>query len=393
MHNQKIIVPSSPAPASTPIIPPPHPSSLIPLTHPSKVLLGHDWLTGMRGGERVLELLCETFPDAELFTLIHNEKAVSEQISKHVSATSWLQHIPGIFKYYRYALPLFPKAIESIRIPEADLLITTNHCVAKGLQKHKNTRHLCYCFTPMRYAWLFFDEYFGGNKIKKMTLSPILSYLRKWDLQSTEKVDRFVAISAHIQKRIEKFYHRPSDIVYPPVDTQRLTPQNNSDQDFDLIVSALVPYKRVDLAVDAYNQLKRPLKIVGTGTEYEILKEKAGNNITFEGWQSDETIKQMYQQCRCLIFPGEEDFGIVPVEAQACGRPVVAYAKGGALETVQDGKTGIFFSQQTVESLIEGIEKVSRTAWDKATIRKNAERFSTEKFLRGIHRQIDLTLA
>ncbi|MDD2237170.1 MAG: glycosyltransferase [Kiritimatiellae bacterium] len=357
-----------------------------------RVVLAHDWLTGMRGGEKVLSLICDQFPQAKLYTLIHKQGAVDETIARHIVATSLLQYLPGVSRWYRYALPLFPYAIEHMRPAQADLIISTSHCVAKGIPTQPPAKHLCYCFTPMRYAWVFYEEYFGKNPAKKWLLNIILKHLRNWDKTTAEKVTRFVAISHHIRKRIEKYYGREADVVYPPVDVDRLSITGKPPERFDLIVSALLPYKRIDLAVKAYNQTKFPLKIVGTGTEYRALSSMAEHNIQFLGWQSDDAIRELYQQCRCLIFPGEEDFGIVPVEAQACGRPVVAYAKGGALETIVDRQTGIFFHDQTPEALNEAVQQCATMHWDQETIRKNAERFSNREFLTGLAGAIHQTL-
>lgn len=357
-----------------------------------KAILSHDWLTGMRGGERVLEILCEGFPTAPIYTLIHNPAPISDIINKHTIKTSWLQNIPGIKDYYRNFLPLFPGAIERMSTEEADIIISTSHCIAKGIRPTGATRHLCYCFTPMRYAWTFFDEYFGNNPVKARAAKYILKRLRDWDRESSSRVTHFVAISRHVQKRISAFYERDSDIVYPPVNTERCTPGKNPAADFDLIVSALVPYKRIDLAVRAYNRLKYPLKIVGTGTEMGRLKSIADSNIKLLGWLPDETVLELYRNCRMLVFPGEEDFGIVPVEVQACGRPVVAYAKGGALETVLDGISGIYFQEQEEDSLLAAVEKCSSKAWDKNAIRANAERFKTSNFISGLAKSIEKTI-
>ena len=355
-------------------------------------LLSHDWLTGMRGGERVLELLCQGFPKAPIYTLIHQPSRISEAINSHAIHASMLQHVPGIMKYYRYFLPVMPWMASRPRLPEADLLISTSHCVAKGVKKHTGTKHLCYCFTPMRYAWALYSDYFGENSIKKVVLKPTLHAIRSWDKRTSKGVDRFVAISQHVQKRIKRYYDRESDIVYPPVATHYYTPGESSYEGYDLIVSALVPYKRVDLAVRAYNRLGYPLKIVGTGTEYESLKKSASENIDFLGWESDETIRDLYRGCRMLIFPGEEDFGIVPVEAQACGKPVVAFKKGGALETIVDGKTGIFFDEQTEESLLNAIEEAHAMKWDAGEIARHAETFSIQAFLVGLEKSIQLMI-
>ena len=359
-----------------------------------KVVLCHDWLTGMRGGERVLELLCEAFPGAPIFTLLHNPKAVSKTINQHPIHASWLQAIPGIERHYRNFLPFFPNAIERFRVPqEADVIISTSHCVAKGLKPRPGMLHLCYCFTPMRYAWLFHDEYLGGNPLKKALARPLLAWLRRWDRKASVRVSRFVGISRHVQDRITRFYGREADVVYPPVDLARWTPDFAPAGDFDLIASALVPYKKIDLAVAAYTRSGRTLKIVGTGTEYAALKATAGANIEFLGWQSDEALLNLYRRCRLLVFPGEEDFGIVPLEAQACGRPVVAYGRGGALETIKAGVSGIFFEKQTPESLQAAVAECAEKIWDPATIRAHAETFSIQSFINGLAASLDKTLA
>lgn len=356
------------------------------------VVLSHDWLTGMRGGERVLEMLCDGFPGAPIFSLIYNRAAISETINRHPVTTSWLQRTPGVMRWYRYYLPFFAAAIERMRPPEADLLISTSHCVAKGLQPRPGTKHLCYCFTPMRYAWLFYNEYFGGGPWKNAVIKPLLGSLREWDKRTADRVDVFVALSHHVQVRIKQFYGRDADIVYPPVNVDFYTPAQSGHDGFDLVVSALVPYKRVDLAVRAYNRLGYPLKIVGVGTEYDTLRKNAGPNIEFLGWQTDKANRDLYRRCRCLIFPGEEDFGIVPVEAQACGRPVVAYGKGGALESVVEHITGVFFKEQTENALLAAIETCSGRKWNSSEIQKNAQKFSPQEFINGMERNIRLCL-
>lgn len=349
-----------------------------------KIILAHDWLTGMRGGERVLEILCRAFPSAPIYTLFANPAAVSTAIKSHKIITSRLQNIPGILKFYRNFLPFFPAAIESLRPERADLVISTSHCVAKGLMVPAGARHLCYCFTPMRYAWVFYTEYFGKNPIKKMVLSPMLRRLRKWDRESAARVDHFVTLSSHVQKRIREFYGRSADVVYPPVNLSFWTPGENGHAGYDLVVSALVPYKRIDIAVKAYNQTGYPLKIVGTGTEGRKLAAMAKSNIEFLGFIPDEGLRELYRHCRALIFPGEEDFGIVPLEAQACGKPVVAYAKGGVLETVISGQTGIFFAEQQADALDDALSRFAGQKWDAAVIRENTKRFSEENFINGL---------
>jgi len=357
------------------------------------VVLSHDWLTGMRGGERVLDLLCRGFPGAPVFTLLHRPAAVSDAINRHPIRTSWLQNVPAIFRYYRYFLPLFPAVVSRWQPPPAELLISTSHCVAKGVAVANGTRHLCYCFTPMRYVWTFYTEYFGTNTVKKRLVAPLLDSLRRWDRETAQRVDRFVAISEHVRKRIRAFYDREADVVYPPVDTDFYTPAAGGGRTFDLVVSALVPYKRIDLAVRAYTRSGARLKVVGTGTELSRLAHSAGPNVEFLGWRSNEEVRELYRNCRCVIFPGEEDFGIVPVEAQACGRPVVAYRKGGALETVVENVTGLFFDEPDAGALWQAVEECSKRPWDPAALRRNAERFRVERFIDGLDESIRKCLA
>jgi len=349
-----------------------------------KVSLTHDWLTGMRGGERVLQILADAFPESRIYTLFHNPDAIIEAINKHDITTSWLNGIPNITKNYRNFLPLFPSAVNTIKTLDTQLMISTSHCVAKSIQTSEETKHLCYCFTPMRYAWLFHEEYFGRNPIKNSVIKPTLGSLRKWDKATADRVNLFVGISEHVKQRIEDFYGRDALVVYPPVDTDFFKLKEDVKEEFDLVVSALVPYKKVDLAVEAYKESGRHLKVIGSGGAFEALKKKAPPNVEILGRLSDEEIREHYQQAGCLVFPGEEDFGIVPVEAMSCGTPVVAFAKGGALETVVDGESGVFFHEQTTGSLNEAVERCHQTDWDSSKIRTQAEKFSIQAFIDGI---------
>ncbi len=353
-----------------------------------KVALCHDWLTGMRGGERVLELLCEGFPDAPVYTLFHVSGAISERINRHPIHTSWLQNIPGIGRHYRVFLPFFPGAVERMRPPPVDVLISTSHCVAKGIRPAAGTPHLCYSFTPMRYAWLFQREYLGAGTARALAAAPLLAWLRRWDRRTAARVDRFVAISRHVRERIRTFYGREADVVYPPVNLARWTPGRDAPGEYDLIVSALVPYKRVDLAVRAYTKRGDSLWIAGTGTEYRRLRALAGPNVRFLGRCSDEELLSLYRRCRLLVFPGEEDFGIVPLEAMACGRPVAAFGRGGAVETIRDGVTGVFFDRQTEEALWDAVERAAAIPWDSEAIRSHAEQFGEDRFLAGFAAQV-----
>lgn len=359
--------------------------------HP-RVALCHDWLVGMRGGERVLEVLCRRFPDAPIFTLVADRAALSATIRGHVLRESLLRRLPAATRRYRFYLPLMPAAIEAFRPVDADLLLSTSHCVAKGLKVRSGARHLCYCFTPMRYAWLFYEEYFGHSPVRRMMLNPMLAGLRRWDRRSARRVDMFVAISQHVRDRIRRFYGRDAEVVYPPVDTDFWTPGSGVFGEYDLVVSAMVPYKRVDLVVDAYSRSGKKLKVVGSGPLLDRLAEGVRGNIEFLGWVGNDQLRDLYRGCRCLVFPGEEDFGLIPVEVQACGRPVVAFACGGATETVIDGVTGCLFARQDAESLNEAIERCHSIDWDTAAIRANAERFRTERFLAEMEQCVQVCL-
>jgi len=347
-----------------------------------KVAFCHDWLVGMRGGERVLEALLGNHPNAPVYSLLHDPQGISPKINAHPVSTSPLQHIPGIEKKYRWLLPLMPWAIQHLKPdPDTQLVVSTSHCVAKGIPIPQGARHLCYCFTPMRYAWLFGDEYIGKNPLKRVAASPVLALLRNWDRRTAANVDLFVAISHHVRARIQRFYGREAQVVYPPADTDFFTPVEHPSADYDVIISALVPYKRLELAVEAYNHLGTPLRIVGTGTEYHRLRGMSQKNIVFMGRLNDAEVRDQLRNARLLIFPGEEDFGIVPVEAMACGRPVVAFSKGGVTETVVDGQTGLFFNEPNPASLAAAVTRAASQSWSANSIRSHAEHFSIPRFL------------
>jgi glycosyltransferase involved in cell wall biosynthesis len=350
-----------------------------------RVALVHDWLTGMRGGEKVLEGLCERYPDADIFTLFHQAGSVSPAIERHRISTSWLQSLPFAARHYRRYLPLFPAAIERFDLRGYDVVISSSHCVAKSVRP-AGARHLCYCHSPMRYAWDQFDAYFGKDRVgaaaSRWIYRPILQRLARWDAATAHRVDRFVANSHHVAGRISRYYNRTASVVYPPVDTTFYHPAAVPSESHVLIVSALVPYKRIDLAIDACRQAGVRLRIVGDGPERQRLQQQAGDDVTFLGSLADEGVRDEYRRTQALLLPGEEDFGIVPVEAQACGRPVVAYARGGALETVVDGDTGVLFRELTAESLRTAIERVTRLTVDPVRIRAHAEQFSRDR-----HRQ------
>ncbi|MBI3252159.1 MAG: glycosyltransferase [Candidatus Omnitrophica bacterium] len=336
----------------------------------------------MRGGEKCLEIFCQMFPESPVHTLFYEKEKISPAIQRHPIRASFLQFFPGISAHYRNYLPFFPLAVESFRLKNCELVISTSHCVAKSIRKPAGAFHLCYCFTPMRYAWEFFDEYFGDkNPFSKRLIRGLIPFLKKWDQDTSARVDRFVAISKHVQRRIWNYYQREAEVIYPPVDTDFYTPDAaTAPEDFYLIVSALVPYKKVNLAVRAFGRMKKRLVVIGEGPKKKDYEKTAGPWVQFLGRQTDAVIRDHYRRARALIFPGEEDFGIVPVEAQACGRPVIAYAAGGALETVKDHKTGLFFSEQTEASLIDAVSAFERRAWDPAEARANAISFGKERF-------------
>ncbi len=363
-----------------------------------KVALVHDWLNGMRGGERVLEALCELYPDAEIFTLLLEPEKVSPRIRGMKIHTSFIQNLPLARRYYRNYLPLFPMAIERFDLTGFDHVISTSHAVAKGCRAPVGAVNVCYCFTPMRYVWFLYEDYFGAGILKKIFLGPLFSYLRRWDVRTSARVHRFLAISKNVAGRIRRIYNREAEIIYPPVDTDYFHPGSGAG-DFFLIVSALVPYKKVELAIAVFNRLGLPLKIVGSGPQEVKLRSLAGPNIEFTGWLSDEDLRECYRNCRALIFPGLEDFGIVPLEAQACGRPVIGFGEGGLLETAVpwpggDGEapTGIFFTEQTEEALSRAVNLFleNEAAFTSQSIRSHALRFGRERFKNEFKRKIDV---
>ncbi len=363
-----------------------------------KTALIHDWLTGMRGGESCLEVLCELYPSADIFTLLHKKGSVSKTIEGKRIETSFVQKLPFQSRYRNF-LPLFPIAIESFDLGEYDVVISVNHCVAKGVITNPDTVHICYCLTPMRYVWDMYHSYFKGFA-GRYIVPFFANYLRTWDVASSIRVEYFISISNYVSARILKYYGRDSEVVYPPVDCSSMKFTEKVD-DYYLIVSAFAPYKRVDLAIQAFNQTGAKLIIIGTGQDEKRLKKMAKNNIEFLGWQSDEQVREYYSKCKALIFPGLEDFGIVPLEVQASGRPVIAYGKGGACETVipvnpkgtslnmddpaigdVNRATGVFFYEQTVPSLVAAIKEFEKIedSFDSKNIRTQALKFDLPVF-------------
>lgn len=354
-----------------------------------RIALVHDYLTQFGGGERVLSALCEMFPEAPIFTLIYDEGATNGAFKNKKIHTSFLQKIPGARKYFRGFIWLMPLAIEQFDLSDFDVVISVSHSFAKGIITKPGTKHICYCLTPTRYLW-----HDAGLPFKPVSQF-LLTYLRAWDYQAAQRPDYFIADSEIVQQRIKKYYNRESTVIYPPVEihktynmkheTQEKNVSSFKFQDYFLMVGRLVPYKRFDIAIEAFGKmLDKELLIIGDGPELRKLKTKSenlkANNVKFLGQVSDFELSKYYSSCKALIFPQEEDFGITPVEAMAMGKPVIAYRAGGALETMIEGETGLFFDEQTSESLTEAIKKFDEKKFNPEKIRKRAQNFDQEIF-------------
>jgi glycosyltransferase involved in cell wall biosynthesis len=364
-----------------------------------RVVLVHDWLTGMRGGEKCLEVLCRRWPHARLYTLLHRPGSVSWDIERLRPRTSLLGRLPAVHRYYRHLLPLMPAAVAAWRLPPCELVVSFSHCVAKAARPPRGVPHVCYCFTPMRYVWHMRDAYFGPDRVrglKARILAQLLAALRRWDRRSAARVSHFLAISRTVQERIRACYGRDSTVLYPPVDTDFYCPAPRPRTGPYLAVSAFAPYKRLDLAIAACNRLRRELVVIGSGQDEARLRALAGPTVHFLGWQPDAVIRDQLRRCRALLFPGEEDFGIVPVEAQACGAPVIAFGRGGATETVlppDSGArpTGLFFGEQSVEALAAALTDFEAHAgdFDPTAARRHALRFNRHRFAAELFAYLD----
>lgn len=321
-----------------------------------KVAIIHYWLVNLRGGEKVLEALCELYPQADIFTHVYlPEKFNNSVISNHKILTTFIAKLPRAKKYYQLYLPLMPLALEELDLSEYDLVISSESGPAKGIIVQPGVPHICYCHSPMRYAWDMYAEYRSRmGKIKRILTALFLHYIRRWDQLSSQQVTAFVANSRFVAKRIKSYYGRESEIIHPPVDVEFFSLSLVSE-DYYLVLGQLVSYKKVDLAVKAFNESGKKLIVIGDGEQREILQKLAKDNVKILGYQPVEMVQNYLMKCRALVFPGVEDFGIVPLEAMASGKPVIAFAKGGALETVIEGKTGCLFYEQTVESLNQAI--------------------------------------
>jgi glycosyltransferase involved in cell wall biosynthesis len=359
-----------------------------------RVALVHDWLTGMRGGEKVLDALCELYPEAPLYSLVHVEGSVAPRIEARRLRTSFAQLLPRAGRLYRQYLPFFPTAVELFDLDRYDLVVSTSHCAVKSVVRPGRAVHVSYCHSPMRYAWDQFDAYFGESQVGTLAnrlLKPIMAGMARWDRATAGRVDQYVANSRYVAGRIRRYYNRGSTVVYPPVDTAFYRPADDhpASRSGFLVVSALVPYKRIDVAIDACRAIGAPLSVVGSGPESARLKAAAGPDVRFLGWRSDEEIRDLYRISEAVILPGVEDFGIVPVEAQACGCPAVALGEGGAAETVVDGETGVLVTGRTSDAFAEGLERVRRLRIDPERLRQHALSFSRERFLSEFRSVVD----
>ena len=350
-----------------------------------KIAIVHDWLTNMGGAERVILAFHEIFPDAPIYTSVYNPDKLPEEFRKMNIRTSFIQKLPKAKTKYNMYLPFMPTAFEQFELSEYDVVLSSSSSCAKGVITRPYTLHICYCHTPMRYAWDFYHEYKeNAPKWQKRFIPFLMIYVRMWDRLSADRVDYFIANSSAVAKRIKKHYRKNAVVINPPVNVDFYTPVNE-DEDYFLIVSRLVEYKRIDIAVEAFNDLGLPLIIIGDGPEKSKLQRMAKGNIKFLGRLPDEEVKRYYARCRAFIFPGEEDFGITPLEAQASGRPVIAFGKGGVLDSVIDGVTGLFFKEQNKESLKEAIKRFEKIDFNKEIIRKHAEKFDVKIFKEKIY--------
>ncbi len=356
-----------------------------------RVALIHDYLTQFGGAERVLLALMELFPDAPVFTLLYSRNGMRMSIDEERVRVSFLQRMPGSRKYHRFFPMLMPLAVEQFDLRGFDVVLSDSHSFGKGILRDPESMHVCYCFTPTRYVWDDSHRYvreFSSNVFFRKTASAALSYIRLWDYYAAQRVDYFFTISSFVKRRIQKYYGRQAEVVMPPVDVNKYT-LSVKDDGYFLVVARLVPYKRVDLAIDACESLGVPLKIVGTGPEEKLLKKRAGKWVEFCGFVSQDRLVELYRRSKALLFPQEEDFGITLLEAASCGKPVVAYRAGGAMETVVEGKTGLFFDKQEKDSLIRAVEVFENLDWDRSYIRSHAERYEKGIFLQRMKEAIN----
>lgn len=359
-----------------------------------KIALVHELLTQYGGAERVLDAFLELFPKAPVYTLVYDKEKMGKYYGKYDIRTSFLQNLPFGIKKYKWYLPLMPKAVESFNLNDYDVVLSITSALVKGVITKKPTIHICYCNTPTRYLWIDGDTYVKSAPIPSFIrplMPKVLSYLRKWDLKASKRPDFYIGNSKNVSQRIYKYYHRKADkTIWPPVDCQKFKPGKTVGNYF-LVASRMEPYKKIDLVIKTFNKLKLPLKIIGSGSNIQELKDIANKNIEFVGRVSDADLVQYMARAKALIFPQNEDAGITPLEMMACGRPVIAYKAGGALEIIQPGKNGEFFDFQKVESIIKVIKKFDYKKYDSQYIRNFAKNYCKELFKRKIKKFIERT--
>ena len=345
-----------------------------------RVAIVHDWLNGLRGGEKVLEGLLQLFPQAVIYTLFHEPGKVSPLIESHTIVTSWLNRVPGVYRHYRNLLPLFPSAVESLDLNGFDLVISSSHAVAKGIRAPKAT-HICYCHTPMRYVWDAEDDYAFGP-VQRTVMHAIRARLQRWDCEAATRVDDFIANSRFVRERIRSYYGRDAEVIHPPVDTVFFTPPTSAAQrdDFYLAAGAPVAYKRFDLIIEAFRRINRRLVIAGGGAHLNRLRQLKAGHVDVRGWVTSEDLRSLYRTAKGIVIAAREDFGIVSVEAQACGCPVIAYGAGGSSEIVRDGINGILFAEQHADDIVRAVERFELMAWPAEQVRSQVENFSRDAF-------------
>jgi glycosyltransferase involved in cell wall biosynthesis len=356
-----------------------------------KVAIVHYWLVAMRGGEKVVEALCELYPDADIFTHVYVPGAVSEAISCHRVFTTFVGNLPRAARQYKNYLPLMPMALEQIDLRGYDLIISSESGPAKGIIPPPGSLHICYCHSPMRYIWNMYHDYREkSGPVKRALMVPLAHYLRTWDAVSANRVDQYVANSKNIAAQISRYYGRSAEVIPPPVDVDAFEIVKDGELcDYYLMVGELVGYKRPDLAINAFNEMKLPLVVIGGGELLNQMKRLAGPTVNVMGPQSFQVLRHHYARCRALVFPGEEDFGIVPIEAMASGRPVIAYGRGGAAETVIPGRTGVLFSTQSVDAIIEAKRQFLSTRFVPHEIASHARMFHADRFAERLSSFVD----
>jgi glycosyltransferase involved in cell wall biosynthesis len=360
-----------------------------------KVAIIHYWLVGMRGGEKVIEALCEMYPQADIFTHVYVPESVSGIIRQHKVIPTFINALPRAARMYKTYLPLMPLALEQLDLRGYDLIISSESGPSKGIIPSSDALHVCYCHTPMRYIWNMYHHYRNGaGRVARFMMPPLAHYLRMWDVTSAARVDSFVANSATVAKRVHRYYGASSVVIHPPVDTDAFSIAAPAElADYYLMAGELVSYKRPDLAVRAFNNMKLKLVVIGGGDMLDEIRRLAGPTVTVLGPQPFAVLKQHYARCRALIFPGEEDFGMVPVEAMASGRPVIAFGRGGATETVANGVSGVFFTEQTVEAISSAVRSLADIEIDSGKIAAHARQFGREQFFQKMRTHIDQLLA